>query len=142
METKEYLELQNVMHDGAIISNVEVRNNRTYFEIDGKIFHTYANHVDHKDSPLFDHPFADFMAKRHNTAEGIEKERQSSEELDKEMDLWDKHKNSLYKQIFIRALDLFTKKGENAFIEYIDYHFDVMENGDNCKELIKLLEEK
>jgi hypothetical protein len=141
-QRKEYLELQSVLKQGSQITNVEYRNNRLYFAVDGHEFYTYADCVIHKNNPLFNHPVGDFLARKHNTTEGIEEVERRNMEIDKQFELFAKHKTSLYKIVFLRALEIMVEKGDEAFVEYIDHHFEIMEEGDNCQPLIQILQNK
>lgn len=137
---KEYLELQSVLTNGSVITDVEVRDNRTYFRIDGRLFATFDNKVMHEDAPLFSHSFTDYLAKQANTPEGIEETEKTSEKINKEIDLWFKHKLSLYKILFLRGLEMLTKKGDKEFEKYLEYHLDISPNGSHCNQLLHLLE--
>lgn len=137
----EYLELQSVIKNGSQITDVEMKKNRLHFRVDGHLFSSIGNFVYHERHPIFNHPVLDIQAKLHNTPEGIAEEEKRSEEIDKEIELFQKHKASLYKLILLRGLELMTKNGDEVGIKYIDYHFDIMENGNNCKKIIKILED-
>ncbi len=138
----DYLELQSVLQEKSVITDVESKNNRIYFKVDGRLFSTFSNNVYHEKHPLFKHPVSDIWAARHNTAEGIEEDEKNAEKFNEDIDLWIKHKNSLYKLIFIKAIEILATKGEEAFIKYVEYHFFITEEGNNCRKLLKLLEEK
>jgi hypothetical protein len=138
----EYLELQSVVKDGSVITDVKFENNRLYFKIDGHLFSTFGNFVHHERNPIFDHAVLDIQCRSHNTAEGIMEAERNSKEIDESLDLWHEHKPSLYKLVFLKGLELYAEDGdENKLVEYVDYHFDIMENGDNCRKLINKLKE-
>jgi hypothetical protein len=138
---QEWLELQSVIRDGSMVTDVKSERNRIYFKVDGHQFQTYNTTVTHEGHPLFNHPVSDYQARQHNTPEGIVEDEKRSEEIDNDIELFNKHKASLYKIIMLRGLELMTKKSDEAGIRYIDYHFDVMENGRNCQKLLKKLED-
>ena len=139
----DYLELQSVIKNDAIISEVEERDNRVYFKINNHQFNTFASNVYHEKAPLFKHPISDIWSRKANTAEGIKESEEEGEKINKEIDLFFKHRTSLYLLIFMRAVEIFANTGDrNKFVEYIDKYFDIMENGDNCKHIINLLEQK
>ena len=137
---KEYFQLQNVLRDGAVISEVKEEKNRIYFKIDGKQFQTYSSYVYGEGAPLYNHPVSDIWARKHNTAEGIAEEEERMEKLDKEIELYQKHEASLYKLIFLRALEIGIDEGNEKMLKYIHYHFDIMENDDHCQKLLNRLE--
>ena len=68
------IELQSVISNGAIISDVDYKNNRVYFRVNEHLFSTFGDKVYPEGSILFNHPFTNFLARRQNTPEGIEKE--------------------------------------------------------------------
>lgn len=137
----EYLELQSVIKEGSTITDVKYEDNRLLFKVDGHLFSTYDYHVHHKNHPLFNHPVTSFFARRHNTPEGIAEEEESQKKLDKEIDLFYKHKTSLYKIVFLRAFEILKETNDDSkFVKFIEHHFDVLENDDNCQKLIKELE--
>lgn len=136
----EYLELQSVIKNSAAITDVENKNNRIYFKIDGHQFSTFGNNAYHENHPLYAHIISDIWAAKHNTAEGIEEEENNAEQFNNDLNLWYKHKTALYKLIFIKAVEILAKKGEEKFIEFVDHHFFITEEGENCSRLLKMLE--
>lgn len=142
----EYLELQSILlndsepNDTIDITDIEEKNNRIYFKVNGFLFCTYGNWIYHEKHPLFSHVVSDIIAKRHNTAEGIAEEQKMHEESDKKFDLFMKHRTSLFKILFIMSIEILGKKGDEAFINFLDRHFDIMENNNSCQYLLQKLE--
>lgn len=139
----EYLELQGILQasgDENTIYDIQERNNRVYFYLGGHQFQTYGSYIYHKSHPFFDHPMSDIMAEKHNDPETIEKESKRDEQTNIKHELFMKHRVALFKIIFLQAFDILNKKGEDAFIDYIDHHLFIMEEENNCDKIIKLLE--
>jgi len=110
-----------------------------YFKINNHQFQTTGSWVYHKNHVMYDLAPTKIYAKSQGTEEGLIKSKLENEEFDKRFDLFMKHRVSLYKLIFIRALKDFSKD-DKKFLDYIDYHFDITENSNGCQKLIKMLE--
>ncbi len=136
---KEYLQLQSVIHEGSKITDIEEKKNRVYFKIDNYQFSTFGSYIWHEKHVLFDHPITDIWAEKENTAEGIEKHEKEHKEISDSIDLWLNNKVALFKIIFIKAVEILITKGEEDFIEYIEHHFQIMEERNNCHKLLNML---
>jgi hypothetical protein len=141
-EHSEYLELQSVVKNGAIITEVEEKKNSIFFRIDGYLFRTYGHNAYHEKHPLFDHFISDLWAEQANTPEGIQEAQERDENTNREFELFMKHRSTLIKLVVLRAVELLVEEGEEAFFKYLDYHFDIMENGNHCQRLLNLIEKK
>lgn len=138
--SNEYIQLQQAVKNNAIITDVEEMNNRVYFKVNGHQFQTFGNWCYPEGSPIYDHPVSDIWARKENTAEGIEEDEKQSEEIEKQWELFQKHEAMLFRIIFLRALEISIKEGDEKMLKYIHYHFDIMENDDHCQKLLNRLE--
>lgn len=138
--SNEYIQLQQAVKNNAIITDVEEMNNRVYFKVNGHQFQTFGNWCYSEGSPIYDHPVSDIWARKENTAEGIEEDEKQSEEIEKQWELFQKHEAMLFRIIFLRALEISIKEGDEKMLKYIHYHFDIMENDDHCQKLLNRLE--
>ncbi len=134
----EYIDLKSILKQGATITDVEVRDGKTYFSVDGYKFCTVGSNVYHENNPVYSSSFLDYIAKR----EIDDTKEERIEKIEEQQELFEEYKASIYKIIFLRAFEILRDKGEEAFVEYIDHHFFIMEEDDNCQYLIKLLKEK
>lgn len=136
--TKEFIEFQSVINENSKITDVEVRDNKTYFRIDGYLFQTVGYKILHENHPLFDHVVTNIYAKENNTAEGIKEREDFSEKINKEIDLFYKHKVAFYKLIFLKALEYSNKSGDEMFVKFVDDHIDITpeEKGQKLLEIL------
>lgn len=137
---KEYPEFESCLKENSVITRVCKIKNRTFFKIDGHPFSTFGSYVYHKDNPINDCPIIDIMAYNENDPKGIVEVDERNKRMNDEINLFYKHKKMLYKIITIKALELLNEKGDDAFVEYLEHHFFITEQDDNCKKLIKRLE--
>lgn len=142
MDKGDWLELQAVIKNGSVITDVEEKNNRIYFKVDGRLFATYRHYVHNEFHPMFDHPLTNMLARETNDPEAIEAAKKRHEQNDKDFDKWLKYRETILRYVFIMALSILTTQGDNEFFKYIDHHLDIMENDNHCHYLIKMLEEK
>lgn len=138
----EFLTFESLLREGDYkISDVYKKDNITYFTINGYKFQTYGNNIHHENHPIFDSQPAKIFAHQQNDPEGIVRQEELGKKINDELELWFKHKNSLYKILFIKAVEILGEKGEEEFVEFVDHHLHIMEENDNCKELLKKLED-
>jgi len=137
----EYITFESLIKNGKFeITDVRKENNMTYFKINGYQFQAYGGKVIHEKEPMYNSIPAKIFAFNENNPVGIENQRELSDKINSDLDRWYKHRNALYKIIFIKALELFNEKGEDEFVKYIDHHFFITQNDDNCEELLDMLE--
>jgi hypothetical protein len=133
---REWLELQSVLKPESVITNVEYKDDRLYFRVDGHLFATVGMYTMHESHPMFK-GIMGTMAHEHNTPEGIAEQEQRSDEINHKIDLFFKYRHILYASLFSQALKIYGDKGGEAFVEFVDSYVDIHteEKGD------KLLEE-
>lgn len=146
--SKEYLKFESIIQEGTCrVEDVIKKDNMVYFTIDGRKFQTYGTHIIHENNPMFDSPPVKIFARNENEPESIVQQKEFNDKMNDEMDKWFKHKKSLYKIVLLRAMEMLTDEGneednENRFIEYIDHHFFITEEGNNCQKLISMLDQQ
>jgi hypothetical protein len=107
------------------ITHVFTRNNITFFKLHGESFCCAASHIYHNSSAMFDSaPLKVFAANAH-VPENIEENKQMMEDINRQLDLWEKYKAQLYATILPKAVQLFADHGIDRMIDFIDSHFDL-----------------
>lgn len=120
------------------ITHIFVRNHITYFKLHGESFCTAAGHVYHQSSPMFDSPPLRAWAEEAHTEHGKTRHQEMMESVEEETDLWMKHKQQIYKKIFIEACKVMVEEGDAAMENYIDLHFDIQPD-QLAREMMKKL---
>lgn len=122
-----------------VVSHVFVRNHITFFKLHNESFCTAAGHIYHQSSGMFDSPPLKIWAEEAHTNHGQERHAQEIDEINKQLDLWMKHKRQVYRMVLVKACEMLIHDGEEEMMKLIDYAFDITP-GNGAAELIKQLE--
>lgn len=121
------------------ITDVEMRDNITFFKINGHQYSTIGTRIYHKDNPMFDHPITKAHAERINDPEAIADEEKQTEEVQRCIALFLKHRQQMYQIIFVNAIHRLFNRGPEAFADCIDKFLSVSptEEGEKLIEFIE-----
>lgn len=135
------ISFETILRSGAElkISDIYEKDDITYFKINGYQFQTYDNKIQHEGSPMYDHPLTKIWAHDHNDPEGIERHDQMMDNVNKELELWYKHRLTVLKVCLCISTQILVAKGDKAFLDYLDKHFMITAE-DEARKMIMQLE--
>jgi hypothetical protein len=127
-------------NDTYVISHVFVRNHITFFKLRNESFCTAAGHVYHQSSTMFDSPPLKIWAHEAHTNDGQERHANEIQEINKQLDLWMKHKRQVYRMLLVKACEMMVQNGEEEMEKFIEFSFDITPSV-GALQIIKQLEE-
>lgn len=121
------------------ITDITKERGVIFFKINGYKYATYGDTLVNENSAFYKSPPMWIFAEKLDSPQTIVNE----EKFDENYNLFSKHRAALIKIVFLQAFNKLNKEGEEAFLSYIDKHFDVIPDFDSkgVQWLLKRLEE-
>lgn len=128
----DYVKLESILRAGGElrISDVKLFDNHVVFSLNGHVFQTYADKTIPKGHALFGHPLTDIWAAEENTPEGIEAQKNRSDEVNAELEQWARYKKHFLKFFFVSALHFLKESGDDSFMEYVENRVYITPEGE------------
>ena len=127
---------------GELVAFTEVKeeNNSVYFTLAGHRYRTFGYKIHHQESVLFKNSFTDFLSKLEGTPEGIERQQKTNDEVNQEIDDWDKYGPQVLEIAIVQAMLILNDKGLDAFVEFLNNNFFITPEKDG-KKLMKFVKQ-
>jgi len=137
---KEWVEFDALLKSGGelVITDVRESDGMTYFKVKGREFQTFGNRVHAQDSPLFDHPFTQHLAKTEDDPEF----EINMQEIQEQVNLFLEHKAELMERLLAEALMAYGKEGKEAMLKVFEDVVDICPGPGSARMIEQIIDRK